>query len=455
MTVEEIKALQAELGVTVDGVIGPETKAAAEEKINQSLSISEAELLSDKYAGILNFVIPTANTNNNVNGNENEIVTAEDFFATNVQADKFGSSLGTTLYVKLSDGSIATAGSLDEFESRFFNTETGTLNEGVQLASSSDIIKFKSDTAAQITLDIDTSKFQIDTSAMEETLGTYAEDAQVAELAQTGPSTFEQAKGLYPFLDDRLIRKFMDKYAESGNERLALAEMRADPIMNDVYPGIKRTDGTLRMTEKEYVAAVDNMKATVRTYNLNANEFQDDIVAAISGDVSPLEFRQRMDAGYEGVVNNIPQIKEAYLNNFGIDLPDESIFAMFVSPNVSTKILEGQIRASQVLGEAEAAGFGGISAQVGQSLVQQGLSQEGARKGFGQAALTLTGLQTAAQTQGREGPTATEYVQATQLGQAEQLDQLQKLSQQIQSESSLITGAAKSQTGAVTGLEEA
>ncbi len=235
MTVEEIKALQAELGVTVDGIIGPQTKATAEERINQSRSINEAQLLSDKYAGILNYEIPSETVEDIVENNVTEIVTAEDFFAQNVQADKFGSALGTTLYVKLSDGSIATAGSLEEFESRFFNTETGTLNEGVQLASSSDIIKFKSDTAAQITLDIDTSKFQIDTSAMEETLGTYAEDAQVAELAQTGPSTFEQAKGLYPYLDDRLIRKFMDKYAESGNERLALAEMRADPIMVLIY----------------------------------------------------------------------------------------------------------------------------------------------------------------------------------------------------------------------------
>ena len=454
MTVEEIKALQEELGVTVDGIIGPETKAAAVAAVSEASSSQAVnpEVVA-KYQYILDYEIPAAPANGGEGGGE--IVTAEDFFATNVQSDKFGSALGTTLYVKLSDGSIATAGSLDEFQSRFFNTETGTLNEGIQLASSNDIIKFKSDEAASISLDIDTSKFQLDTGAMEETLGTYAEDAQVAELAQTGPSTFEQAKGLYPYLDDRLIRKFMDKYAESGNERLALAEMRADPIMNDVYPGIKRTDGSLRMTEQEYVSAIDNMRATVRTYNLNPNEFQDDIVSAISGDVSPLEFRQRMDAGYEGVVNNIPQIKEAYLNNFGIDLPDESIFAMFVSPNVSTKILEGQIRASQILGEAEASGFGGISAQVGQSLARQGLSQEGARKGFGQAALTLEGLQTAAQTQGREGPTATEYVQATQLGQAEQLDQLQKLTSQIQSESSVITGAAKSQTGAVTGLEEA
>ena len=135
------------------------------------------------------------------------------------------------------------------------------------------------------------------------------------------------------------------------------------------------------MTEQEYVAAIDNMKASLRNYNLNPNEFEDDIVGAISGDVSPLEFRQRLDAGYEGVVNNIPQVKEAYLQNFGVDLPDESIFAMFVSPNVATKILEGNIRASQVIGEAESAGFG-VNKLVAQSLVQQGLTQEGARKGL-------------------------------------------------------------------------
>ena len=209
----------------------------------------------------------------------------------------------------------------------------------------------------------------VDTDTLSDILGTYAQQQQVQEVAQTGASTYEQAKGLFPYLDDRLIRLYLDKYAESGNERLALAEMRADPIMAEVYPGIKRTDGTLRMTEQEYVAAIDNMKASLRNYNLNPNEFEDDIVGAISGDVSPLEFRQRLDAGYEGVVNNIPQVKEAYLQNFGVDLPDESIFAMFVSPNVATKILEGNIRASQVIGEAESAGFG-VNKLVAQSLVQ-------------------------------------------------------------------------------------
>ena len=296
--------------------------------------------------------------------------------------------------------------------------------------------------------------FSINTSEMETVAGDYIDARDVGQAVQDGPNTFEQAKALYPYLDERLVRIYLDKFNESGNERLAIAEMRADPLTAEVYPGIKRDDGSLRMTEQEYIAAKDNMRASLRDYNLNATEFEDDMTSAISGDVSPLEFKQRLDAGYEGVVNNIPQVKQAYLDNFGIDLPDESIFAMFVSPTVATKILEGNIRASQVIGEAEVAGFGNISAQVAQSLSQQGLTQEAARKGFGAASLSLMGIQSSAASQGRETVTASEYVQATQLGNAEELQNLQNIITQIETESSLSTGAAKAQTGEVVGLTE-
>ena len=127
---------------------------------------------------------------------------------------------------------------------------------------------------------------------------------------------------------------------------------------------------------------------------------------------------------------------------------------MFVSPNVATKILERNIRASLVIGEAESAGFG-VNKLVAQSLVQQGLTQEGARKGFGQAQLSLRGIQGAAARQGRQNITATEYVEATQLGAAQELQRLQNVLQQVETESSAILGAVRTQQGAVTGLEEA
>ena len=422
MTTEEIKALQRELGVTPDGIIGPITRAAAEAKIAGSRSIAEAQALGDKFGAV-------ANTEGLVRGSDTVDVTTEPEENDEEEVTENIEEEFTPFYLYNEDGVAILVNSADQeaiYRGQGFTLTSPPSGEGGG----------------------------VDTDTLSDILGTYAQQQQVQEVAQTGASTYEQAKGLFPYLDDRLIRLYLDKYAESGNERLALAEMRADPVMAEVYPGIKRTDGTLRMTEQEYVAAIDNMKASLRNYNLNPNEFEDDIVGAISGDVSPLEFRQRLDAGYEGVVNNIPQVKEAYLQNFGVDLPDESIFAMFVSPNVATKILEGNIRASQVIGEAESAGFG-VNKLVAQSLVQQGLTQEGARKGFGQAQLSLRGIQGAAARQGRQDITATEYVEATQLGAAQELQRLQNVLQQVETESSAILGAVRTQQGAVTGLEEA
>jgi hypothetical protein len=424
LTTEEIRELQRELGVVADGIIGPKTRAAANKLLMESSSIAAAQFNAEKYSDILNssgLVVGTDRVDEPI---EEDVVVEEE--------EEEEEVVVVTGYPKILFNSNGDFFSVDNPEQ-----EQAARNAGFVLSSAP---------APQ------GGGFDLD--GLNNILGQYATQSQVQETVRTGPSTFEQAKGLYPYLDDRLIRLFLNKYAESGNERLALAEMRADPIMVEIYPGIKRDDGSLRMTEQEYVAAVDNMKASVRKFNLNPNEFNDDIVQAIGGDVSPLEFSQRLDAGYEGVVNNIPQVKQAYLDNFGIDLPDESIFAMFVSPNVATKILEGQIRASQVIGEAEAAGFGSITAQVAQSLTAQGLTQEGARKGFGEAALSLPGIQTAALSQGRDNIGVAEYVEATQLGDAQQLRELQNVINQNRAESAAILGAATNRAGQVTGLIE-
>ena len=426
LTTEEIRELQRELGVVADGIIGPKTRAAANKLLMESSSIAAAQFNAEKYSDVLNLSGLVVGADRVDEPVEEEVVKEEEVVVKEEEV------VVVTGYPKILFNSNGDFFSVDNPEQ-----EQAARNAGFVLSSAP---------APQ------GGGFDLD--GLNNILGQYATQSQVQETVRTGPSTFEQAKGLYPYLDDRLVRLFLNKYAESGNERLALAEMRADPIMVEIYPGIKRDDGSLRMTEQEYVAAVDNMKASVRKFNLNPNEFNDDIVQAIGGDVSPLEFSQRLDAGYEGVVNNIPQVKQAYLDNFGIDLPDESIFAMFVSPNVATKILEGQIRASQVIGEAEAAGFGSITAQVAQSLTAQGLTQEGARKGFGEAALSLPGIQTAALSQGRDNIGVAEYVEATQLGDAQQLRELQNVINQNRAESAAILGAATNRAGQVTGLIE-
>ena len=70
MTTEEIKALQRELGVTPDGIIGPITRAAAEAKIQGSRSIAEAQAQAEKFGAV-------ANTEGLVRGSDTVDVTTE------------------------------------------------------------------------------------------------------------------------------------------------------------------------------------------------------------------------------------------------------------------------------------------------------------------------------------------------------------------------------------------
>ena len=271
----------------------------------------------------------------------------------------------------------------------------------------------------------------------------------------TGLTTREEAKLRFPYLDERLIDVYVQGYVETGDRNLALLKMRSDSLMETVYPGIRKTDGTLRMTEQEYIVAKEFMQLELRNYNLNPQVFEDDIVEAISGDVSPQEFTERLQTGYQNIVQNIPQVKEVYLREFNLDLNEESIFGMFVSPRLSTAVLDNQIRQSQIMAEAETAlGTRALTVEVARGLQQQGLTQAQARRGFQSAATLLPGLSSGAERFGRGPITSTEFVEATELGRQDVSEQIRRVESQITSASSAQAGAAKLRSGEVVGLEE-
>tara|TARA_R100001510_G_scaffold3235_2_gene2571 strand:+ start:17139 stop:18221 length:1083 start_codon:yes stop_codon:yes gene_type:complete len=266
-------------------------------------------------------------------------------------------------------------------------------------------------------------------------------------------TTKEEMAKRYPYLDSRLVDVLLNAYTETQDMEESLDEMRANPLMDEVFPGIRNKDtGVLRMTEVEYLSAVDTMQSYLRDYNLNPSVFADDIVAAIAGNVSPDEFGTRLELGYEGIINNIPEVKQAYLDNFGIDFPDEVIFSMFISPTVGDNILKGQILASQILAEAEVAGMGMVNVAFATSLARQGLTQTQAKEIFQTTSAVVPGLMGAAASQGR-GLTEEQFI-GSQLGEADDIQLVQRITEQQASQSAVNLGAAKAQTGEVTGLTE-
>lgn len=271
----------------------------------------------------------------------------------------------------------------------------------------------------------------------------------------TGLSTKEEAKSRFPYLDERLIDVYVQGFVDTGDSQLAILQMRSDPLMETVYPGIRKTDGTLRMTEQEYIVAKEFMELELRNYNLNPQVFGDDIVEAISGDVSPQEFSERLQTGYQNIVQNIPQVQEVYMREFNLDLNEESIFGMFISPRLNTAVLENQIRQSQIIAEAEVAlGSSALTVAAARGLQQQGLSQAQARRGFQGASTILPGLSRGAERFGRGPISETEYVQATELGDQGIGQNIRRIESQITSASSAEAGAKQLRTGEVVGLEE-
>ena len=260
--------------------------------------------------------------------------------------------------------------------------------------------------------------------------------------------TSQELKALYPWITDGLLNILLDGeggYVETGKMNVALANMRASEEYAKTFPGIAREeDGSLRMTESEYYETVDVMKDTLRDYNLNPEVFQNDIVSAISGDVSAKEFAERLQFGYSQVVNNIPQVKEVYFREYGLDLSDEALFAMFVSPDIADSVLQNQILVSSIIAEAETAGAS-ITKEAAMSFAQAGISQTQAREVFGQAVSIAPGLSdmtTTAIARGIAGldPEALANIRRGQAIRA--------------SASSPTTGAAQTQAGEVVGLTE-
>ena len=399
MTKQEIIALQNELGVTPDGIIGPQTRAAAAAKIQGSLSIAEAQ----------------------------------------AQSEKFGDIAGTTGLVYGSDAQPATNNAPVE------SNDNETSNA---LSAAEQALKEAEAAAAKRIQDL--------LDALNNQSNQYpppggASGPSFETETQSYTPTLSDAQALFPYFPGNILNIILDSWVDSGSIDLAIAQGRASEDYAKTFPGIKREDGSLRMTEIQYLEVKDAMKDSLRNYNLNPDIFQNEIIDAIQGDVDIKEFQGRLQFGYEQLINNRDVVLEVYRAEYGMDLTEEALFAMFISPEIATSVLENQILVSQILAEAEVADI-----TLGKSTVQEfisaGISQEQAR-GLFRETEQLSGLTGVAAQMGQD--LSEEDIASGLAGLSpEQLSLIKSAEARSASQSSVQAGAATTQAGQVTGLIE-
>ena len=278
------------------------------------------------------------------------------------------------------------------------------------------------------------------------------DDGGFGEETQTYTPTKADAAALYPYYPSNLLDLMISSWTETGSIDIALATVRQSDAFEQAFPGIKREDGSLRMTEIQYLELKDDMKDQLRNYNLNPDIFADEIVEAIAGDVDKEEFAGRLSFGYNELINNKDVVLEVYREQFGMDLTEEALFAMFISTDISQAVLENQILTSQILAEAEIAGVG-LGSEVATKFVKGKITQRQSAEIF-QRAEQLSGLTRVAAGTGFD---LTEEEIATGIAglDSEQLKLIRSVEARAASLSSIQAGAAQARTGEVVGLEEA
>ena len=277
------------------------------------------------------------------------------------------------------------------------------------------------------------------------------DDPKFEEETQTYQPTKSDAASLYPYFPSNILDELIMKWTETGSIDIALATVRGSDAFASAFPGIRREDGSLRMTEIQYLELKDSMKDQLRNYNLNPDVFANEIIEAITGDVNIQEFTARLQFGYEQLINNKEQVLEVFNDQYGYGLDETVLFAMFISPDISQSVLENQILVSQILAEAEISTTE-IGLSTAEKFVQANISQQDAAQVFSRTE-ELSGLVGVGS---RRGVSITEEDIATGLAglSPQELALIRRTQATSASESSIQAGAATTQEGQVTGLVE-
>ena len=269
----------------------------------------------------------------------------------------------------------------------------------------------------------------------------------------------ELAQSLYPNMPPNVLTLFASEWARTGDPQVAIAEVRRSPAYEIAFPGNKRPDGTVKFDEVTYTGLKESYIGTLQEYGIPRNTsvdlLTDRFTGLIEGEVSAREFAQRVDAVYQGIQENIPEVTEFYRENFGLELTPEAIFVGALDPTVGEEIVAGRITTAQIGGEAARAGFE-ITGDFAQRLQRAGISQAQARQLFTSAQAELPRLQELQARGGVEQPeqfTLEQFTEAAVFQSPEELEEIRQLEAEEASRFAPIGGAAR-RGRRVTGLVE-
>jgi len=247
----------------------------------------------------------------------------------------------------------------------------------------------------------------------------------------------EAVQALFPFFPKSVQSEFAESWVKYGDQEIALSATRNSKAWEEEFGYLKRDDESLIMSEIEALSTKATYKESLAEVGIaDFSDFEGKFNELIKGEVSALEFQDRIDRVYAAVKENIPQVEKLFRERYDISIDAPTIFGALINPDIQDKVLAGDIKTLGIAGEAGKAGFTRTFTQF-ETLRKAGLTQQDARGLYSQAKGVIgLGKQT-----GSEIGIST--IEQAAMGDVESREQVQLLSAEGQSLSSVKVGASK------------
>lgn len=153
-------------------------------------------------------------------------------------------------------------------------------------------------------------------------------------------SLLDQLRASFPWIDSIGLSPdfFRELVANAASGAEIITTLRQQPQYRSRFPGLWRSDGSVRMTEAEYLARETDYRQVLRQFGF-ADSYQDaaSVSAFFENEMDPNELRDRLTV-YKGIQTSGQSVKDAFYVYAGIRLTDGDLYSAVVDPQRSAQI---------------------------------------------------------------------------------------------------------------------
>lgn len=125
---------------------------------------------------------------------------------------------------------------------------------------------------------------------------------------------------------------FQSLVAKAASPDEVVAQLRGTPQFKQRFPGLYRSDGSLRMNEAQYLQQETSYRQVLSQYGYG-DKYKDavDLVGFFEGEMDPNELNQRLTT-YKSIQDSGQATKDAFYAYSGLQLTDEDLYQATVDP---------------------------------------------------------------------------------------------------------------------------